>query len=235
MILFPRPEVKTIRSRPFAQPPGFFRFFAPCREDAATLADFPMTCRRIVLASTSPSRRELLARLGLSFDIVAPQTDESPLPDEAPENTALRLSEAKARAAAPHFPDALIIGSDQVAILDGKAYGKPGTHDNAVRQLCAMRGRTVNFFTGLCLLDTRSGEARVRGVPTRVTFREISDAEIENYLLREKPYHCAGAAKSEGLGIAIIARMQGDDPNALIGLPLIALCDLFREAGCPVL
>jgi septum formation protein len=194
-----------------------------------------MTRRRIVLASTSPFRRDLLARLGFPFDAAPPRIDESPLPDEAPENTALRLSEAKARAAAPLFPDALIIGSDQVAVLDGKAYGKPGTHDNAVGQLRAMRGRTVNFFTGLCLLDARDGRARVRGVPTRVTFRELSDAEIEHYLVRERPYDCAGAAKSEGLGIALIARMEGDDPNALIGLPLIALCDLLGEAKYPVL
>lgn len=194
-----------------------------------------MTCRQLVLASTSPFRRELLGRLGVSFEIANPRTDESPLPDEAPEDTALRLSEAKARAVAAQFPEALIIGSDQVAVLDGQAYGKPGTHDNAVRQLQTMRGRTVNFFTGLCLLDARTGQARVRGVPTLVTFRDLDDAAIESYLRREQPYQCAGAAKSEGLGIAIIARMQGDDPNALIGLPLIALCDLLEEAGCPVL
>lgn len=194
-----------------------------------------MTCRQLVLASTSPFRRELLGRLGVSFEIANPRTDESPLPDEAPEDTALRLSEAKARAVAAQFPEALIIGSDQVAVLDGQAYGKPGTHDNAVRQLRTMRGRTVNFFTGLCLLDARTGQARVRGVPTLVTFRDLGDAAIESYLRREQPYQCAGAAKSEGLGIAIIARMQGDDPNALIGLPLIALCDLLEEAGCPVL
>lgn len=194
-----------------------------------------MTCRQLVLASTSPFRRELLGRLGVSFEIANPRTDESPLPDEAPEDTALRLSEAKARAVAAQFPEALIIGSDQVAVLDGQAYGKPGTHDNAVRQLRTMRGRTVNFFTGLCLLDARTGQARVRGVPTLVTFRDLDDAAIESYLRREQPYQCAGAAKSEGLGIAIIARMQGDDPNALIGLPLIALCDLLEEAGCPVL
>ena len=194
-----------------------------------------MTCRQLVLASTSPFRRELLGRLGFSFDVANPRTDESPLPNEAPEDTALRLSEAKARAVASLFPDALIIGSDQVAVLDGQAYGKPGTHDNAVRQLRTMRGRTVNFFTGLCLLDARTGQAQVRGVPTLVTFRDLGDAEIESYLRREQPYQCAGAAKSEGLGIAIIARMQGDDPNALIGLPLIALCDLLKEAGCPVL
>ncbi len=194
-----------------------------------------MTCRQLVLASTSPFRRELLGRLGFSFDIANPRTDESPLPNEAPEDTALRLSEAKARAVAPLFPDALIIGSDQVAVLDGQAYGKPGTHDNAVRQLRTMRGRTVNFFTGLCLLDARTGQAQVCGVPTLVTFRDLNDAEIECYLRREQPYQCAGAAKSEGLGIAIIARMRGDDPNALIGLPLIALCNLLKEAGCPVL
>jgi len=194
-----------------------------------------MTCRQLVLASTSPFRRDLLNRLGISFKTANPQTDESPLPGESPENTALRLSEAKARAVAHLFPDALIIGSDQVAILDGQVYGKPGTHDNAVRQLQTMRGKTVNFYTGLCLLDAKSGTAQICGIPTLVTFRNLTDGEIENYLRREQPYNCAGAAKSEGLGIAIIARMQGDDPNALIGLPLIALCDLLRKAGFPVL
>ena len=194
-----------------------------------------MTCRQIVLASTSPFRRDLLLRLGLSFSTANPQTDESPLPEEKPEATALRLSEAKARAVADLFPEALIIGSDQVAILHGQVFGKPGTHANAVRQVQTMRGQTVNFFTGLCLLDARTGNTWVRGVPTLVTFRDLNDAEIENYLRREQPYNCAGAAKSEGLGIAIIARMQGDDPNALIGLPLIALCDLLRTAGVHIL
>ena len=194
-----------------------------------------MTCRQLVLASTSPFRRELLNRLEISFKTANPQTDESALPGESPEELALRLSEAKARAVVPLFPDALIIGSDQVAILDGQVYGKPGTHENAIKQLQTMRGRTVNFFTGLCLLDAKTGEAHVRGIPTLVTFRNLSDEEIENYLRREQPYNCAGAAKSEGLGIAIIARMQGDDPNALVGLPLIVLCDLFREVGFPVL
>ncbi len=194
-----------------------------------------MTCRQLVLASTSPFRRELLSRLGIPFETINPQTDESPLPNEMPEATALRLSEAKARAVAQLHPDRLIIGSDQVAVLDGAVYGKPGSHERAVSQLRTMRGRTVNFFTGLCLLDSRTGDARVRGIPTLVTFRDLSDDEIENYLLRERPYNCAGSAKSEGLGIAIIARMQGDDPNALIGLPLIALCDLLADAGLPVL
>lgn len=189
----------------------------------------------LVLASTSPFRRELLGRLGLPFETAAPDTDETPLPGETPEATALRLSEAKARAVAARYPDALIIGSDQVAVLDGKIYGKPGTHERAVDQLRTMRGRTVNFFTGLCLYNTATGTARVRGIPTLVSFRDLSDAEIENYLRREQPYNCAGSAKSEGLGIAVIARMQGDDPNALVGLPLIALCDLLREEGVAVL
>jgi septum formation protein len=235
MILFLPPEVKAICSKPFTQLSGFFHFFEFCRGTAAIIAYLPMTYRQLVLASTSPFRRDLLSRIGFPFDTANPQTDESPLPDETPEDTALRLSEAKARAVASRFPDALIIGSDQLAILDGRAYGKPGAHDNAVRQLRTMRGKTVNFFTGLCLLDARTGQAWVRGIPTQVTFRDLSDGEIEDYLRREQPYQCAGSAKSEGLGIAIIARMQGDDPNALIGLPLIALCDLLKEAGCPVL
>ena len=194
-----------------------------------------MTCRQLVLASTSPFRRELLNRLGLPFSVANPRTDESPRPFEAPEHLALRLAEAKARAVMSAFPDALIIGSDQVAVLDGQVYGKPGTHENATRQLQTMRGRTVNFFTGLCLLDARTDETRVCGIPTLVTFRDLDDTEIETYLRREQPYQCAGSAKSEGLGIAIIERMQGDDPNALIGLPLIALCSLLKDAGCPVL
>lgn len=190
-----------------------------------------MSAPDIVLASTSPFRRELLARLGLPFLTASPDVDETPLPGEAPETTAMRLSESKARAVAARHPEALIIGSDQVACLDGQVFGKPGSHDNAVRQLRSMRGRSVNFFTGLCLLNARTGQARLRGVPTLVTFRDLGDDEIERYLRKEQPYNCAGSAKSEGLGIALIARMAGEDPNALIGLPLIALCDLFREEG----
>lgn len=183
---------------------------------------------QIILASTSPFRRELLSRLGFPFTIAAPDTDESMLENEAPDAAALRLSEAKARAVAANYPEALIIGSDQVAILDGKVFGKPGNHANAVLQLQTMRGKCVNFFTGLCLLNSKSGKAHVRGVPTRVTFRDLTDTEIENYLRREQPYNCAGSAKSEGLGIAMIAKMESDDPSALIGLPLIALCDLLH-------
>lgn len=190
---------------------------------------------RLILASTSIYRRELLNRLGIPFETANPNTDETALPEETPEQTALRLSEAKARALAAHFADSLIIGSDQVATLDGKIYGKPGNHENAVRQLQTMRGRTVNFFTGLSLFNTNTGVARTRGIPTLVTFRNLSDQEIENYLRREQPYNCAGSAKSEGLGIAVIAKMEGDDPNALIGLPLIALCDLLHEEGISIL
>lgn len=190
---------------------------------------------KLILASTSPYRRELLGRLGLPFDVANPQTDESSLPNEAPEALALRLSEAKARAVASDHPDALIIGSDQVATVDGKIYGKPGTHERAVSQLRELSGKTVNFFTGLCLLNAKNGRTEVRGVPTLVKFRDLSNSEIENYLRREPAYNCAGSAKSEGLGIALLASMQGDDPNALVGLPLIALCDMLRNQGVRVL
>jgi len=189
----------------------------------------------LILASTSPYRRELLGRLGLPFQVANPQTDETALSGEAPEQMALRLSEAKARAVAADFPDALIIGSDQVATVDGKIYGKPGDHPRAVKQLRELSGKTVNFFTGLCLYNARTGQAEVRGVPTLVTFRQLTDSEIENYLRREPAYNCAGSAKSEGLGIALLRSMQGDDPNALVGLPLIALCDLLRKQGVAVL
>ena len=194
-----------------------------------------MPDKMIVLASTSPFRRELLARLCLSFETANPETDETPLLDEPPEASALRLSEAKARAVAARYPDALIIGSDQVAYLGTQVFGKPGNHDNAVKQLQTMRGRTVNFFTGLCLLNTKTGKTHLRGVPTLVTFRDLSDDEIENYLRKEQPYNCAGSAKSEGLGIALIAKLGGSDPNALIGLPLIALCDLLRSENINVI
>ena len=194
-----------------------------------------MTKVQLVLASTSPFRRELLSKLGLPFVTANPATDESVVHGETPETTALRLSEAKARAVASQYPNALIIGSDQMAFLDDQVFGKPGTHDNAVKQLKAMRGRTINFFTGLCLLNTQTGRAQLHGVPMLVTFRNLSDEEIENYLQKEKPYNCAGSAKSEGLGIALIERMQGEDPNALIGLPLIALCDLLRNEGVSVI
>lgn len=191
--------------------------------------------QKLILASTSPYRRELLGRLGLPFEVANPQTDESALPGEMPESLALRLSEAKARAVAEAYPDALIIGSDQVATVDSQIYGKPGSHERAVEQLRALSGKTVNFFTGLCLFNARTGVADIRGIPTLVTFRELTDAEIDNYLRREPAYNCAGSAKSEGLGIALLRSMKGDDPNALVGLPLIALCDMLRQQGVAVL
>lgn len=191
--------------------------------------------QKLILASTSPYRRELLARLGLPFEVANPDTDETPLPDETPPVLALRLAEAKARAVADRYPGALIIGSDQVATVDGKIYGKPGTHERAVAQLQALSGKTVNFYTALCLFNAATGHAEVRGVPTLVSFRNLSDDEIEAYLRREPAYNCAGSAKSEGLGIALLSAMHGEDPNALVGLPLIALCDLLRNQGVSIL
>lgn len=190
---------------------------------------------KLVLASTSPYRQELLRRLGLPFEVCNPQADETPNPHETPEALALRLSEAKARAVREEHPDALIIGSDQVATVDGKIYGKPGSHERARAQLRDLSGKTVNFYTGLCLLNARTGQAETRGVPTLVTFRDLTDTEIENYLQREPAYNCAGSAKSEGLGIALLQSMKGDDPNALVGLPLIALCDMLRDQGVAIL
>jgi septum formation protein len=187
--------------------------------------------RRLVLASTSPYRRELMARLQLHFEVAAPDADESALMGETPAATALRLAEAKARAVAAKFPDALIIGSDQVAAHGHHRFGKPVTRANAVAQLRAMRGREVVFHTGLCLLDAASGTVQACCVDTHVGFRELADAEIDAYLDKEDALDCAGSAKSEGLGISLLSHLRGDDPNALIGLPLIALCEMLRKAG----
>ena len=191
--------------------------------------------RLIVLASTSKYRRELLTRLGLPFEVASPGVDETALPNEAPRDTARRLAEAKARAVAARFPLALVIGSDQVAVLEGATLGKPGNHANALRQLKTMRGKEIVFHTALCLCDAASSEAQTRVVPYRVRFRNYSDEQIERYLQREQPYDCAGSARCEGLGIALIAEMHGDDPNALIGLPLIALTEMLAAQGVNVL
>jgi septum formation protein len=191
--------------------------------------------RRVILASTSSYRRALLERLGFPFECADPRTDEAPLKDEPAGQTALRLAEAKARAAAPNFPDALIIGSDQVASCAGERLGKPGTHLNAVKQLTALSGKTANFETAVALLDAKTGKIRSRLVVCRVTFRSLSSETIENYLRKEKPYDCAGSAKSEGLGITLIERIDTEDPTSLVGLPLIALTALLAEAGMPVL
>jgi len=190
---------------------------------------------QIVLASTSKYRRELLARLGLPFEVAAPGVDEIALPNEAPQDRARRLAEAKAREVATRFPQAIVIGSDQVAVLEGATLGKPGNHANALRQLKAMRAKEVVFHTALCLYNAASGQAETRVVPYSVRFRDYSDAQIEHYLQREQPYDCAGSARCEGLGIALIAEMRGGDPNALIGLPLIALTEMLAAQGVQVI
>jgi len=187
--------------------------------------------RRLVLASTSPFRRELLARLQIPFEIADPETDELALGGERPEATAKRLAEVKARAVAPRYPNALIIGSDQVAASNGQCFGKPGSRENAIAQLRLMRGKEVIFHTGLCLLDSATDRAQVRCIDTHVGFRDLSDAEIESYLDKEDALNCAGSAKSEALGISLLSYLRGDDPNALIGLPLIALCNMLRAEG----
>ncbi len=189
---------------------------------------------RIVLASTSRYRRELLGRLRLPFEVAAPDVEEAPLTHEAPRATTLRLAQAKARAVAPVFPDALIIGCDQVAELDGSCLGKPGNHGNAIAQLRAMRGKEVVFHTALALLNTRSAEMQTAEVPTVVRFRRYSDQEIESYLELEQPYDCAGSAKIEGLGIVLVERVAGDDPSALIGLPLMQLAEMLRREGLAI-
>lgn len=186
---------------------------------------------RLILASTSPYRRELLSRLQVPFEVVAPEVDEAPLTGESPVETAERLAEAKARAVAALFPDGLIIGSDQVAHMGERRFGKPGVRENAVAQLRAMSGHSVVFHTGLCLLNAASGRVHLRGIPTEVRFRELSDADIQRYLDREDSLNCAGSARSEGLGISLLEYMRGDDPNALVGLPLIALSDMLRAEG----
>ena len=193
-----------------------------------------MSPPRLVLASTSPYRRELLARLRLPFDVAAPGVDEAALAGESARDTALRLAQAKASAVAPQFPRALVIGSDQVASLDGEHLGKPGGHQRAVAQLKAMRGKTVLFHTALALLNSASGALQTAEVPTEVRFRDYSDAEIERYLEIERPYDCAGSAKIEGLGIVLVERVSGDDPSALIGLPLVRLSAMLRSEGVPI-
>jgi septum formation protein len=189
----------------------------------------------LILASTSSYRRALLERLGLPFEVVAPDVDETPLPGEAPVLTALRLAACKAAAVVPAADGALIIGSDQVAVLDARPLGKPGDHAAAVSQLRAMRGQRVVFHTALCLLNAASGRKQLENVPTSVYFRNFSDAQIEHYLRAEQPYDCAGSAKIEGLGIALVERIESDDPTALIGLPLMKLVGMLQNEGIEVI
>lgn len=192
---------------------------------------------RLILGSSSRYRQELLARLGLPFTVCTPDIDESPRAGEAPEATAQRLAREKAHAVARQNPGCLVIGSDQVATLDGAQIGKPGTHENALRQLQTMRGRRVIFHTALCLWDgrkeTSDDAAQLECIPTFVTFRDLPDTELDAYLRIEQPYDCAGSAKNEGLGIALLEKIESTDPTALTGLPLIALTTMLRHAGVP--
>ena len=185
----------------------------------------------LILGSTSRYRRELLERLRVPFDVVAPDVDEAPLPGEAPAALAVRLALAKARAVSAGHPNAVVIGSDQVAELDGEPIGKPGSHERAVAQLRRMRGRSVVFHTAVAVVCEASGFAGSALVPVTVRFRDLSDAEIEHYLRTEQPYDCAGSAKCETLGIALLDAIDSDDPTALVGLPLIRTCALLRQAG----
>ena len=189
---------------------------------------------RLILASSSRYRRELLERLRLAFEVVTPDLDETPLAGESPADTALRLAAAQARAVAARIeaPEgAVVIGSDQVATFDGRQIGKPGTHQRALEQLQAMRGREVEFHSALCVYDSRSDLVQVEDVVTRVRFRSLPDADLEAYLRAETPYDVAGSAKSEGLGIALLEAIDSNDPTALVGLPLIALTRMLAEAG----
>lgn len=186
---------------------------------------------KLILASSSPYRRELLERLKIPFEIVPPEVDETPQPGETPAQLVERLSVEKARKIAASERGALVIGSDQVAVYNGKIVGKPHSHDKAIEQLREASGRTVTLYTGLALVNGGSGRTQVEVIPFRVTFRPLTDEQIESYLRKEQPYSCAGSVKSEGLGIALLERFEGEDPNTLIGLPLIRLVRMLENEG----
>ena len=194
----------------------------------------PQIRQQLVLGSSSIYRRELLQRLQIPFEIANPDIEETPLAGESPDVTSLRLAVAKTRAVAITHPGALVIGADQVAVLEGIQLGKPLNRENATRQLQHVRGKEVVFFTALSLLNSQTDRLQTRLVPSHVKFRQLSDQQINNYLDKEQPYHCAGSAKAEGLGIALIERIVSDDPSALIGLPLIALSDMLVHEGIEV-
>ncbi len=194
-----------------------------------------MAVMDLVLASTSPFRRAVLEKLGLPFDVVSPEVDETPRPGETPAELVERLSIAKARAVAREREAGLVIGSDQVAVIDSEILGKPGSHERAVEQLRQASGRRVTFLTGLALVNAAGGQVQSEVVPFHVHFRELSETMIERYLQREQPYHCAGSFKSEALGIVLFERLEGEDPNTLIGLPLIRLVRMLEKAGMPIL
>jgi len=190
--------------------------------------------QKLVLGSSSSYRHDLLWRLQIPFEVSSPDVNETALSGESPEATACRLAESKARAVATSYPDALIIGADQVAALDGIQLGKPLNYENATKQLYFMRGKEVIFHTALSLFNSRSGRMQSRLISSLVKFRELSDQQVGNYLVKEQPYHCTGSAKYEGLGIALIERIVSDDPNALIGLPLITLVEMLANEGVEV-
>ncbi|MDN3652716.1 nucleoside triphosphate pyrophosphatase [Thalassotalea ponticola] len=190
---------------------------------------------QLILGSTSPFRKALLEKLGVAFDCAKPNVDETPLEGETPEQLVSRLAQLKAKAVAKDYSHALIIGSDQVAVSDGNILGKPHTHDNAVKQLQSFSGKTVTFLTGLCLYNSQTGNSQTIVEPFNVSFRHLSLEEIDNYLRAEQPYNCAGSFKSEALGICLFESLQGDDPNSLIGLPLIKLHQLLKNEGFDVL
>jgi septum formation protein len=202
---------------------------------AAAATSTVTASRALVLGSTSRYRRELLARLRVPFELAAPDVDETPLPGELPLALAQRLALAKAQAVAAKFPHAVVIGSDQVADLHGEPLGKPGTHERATLQLRRMRGQVVVFQTALAVVCLETGFVQQDVAAVRVLFRQLSDAEIEAYLIAEEPYDCAGSAKSEGLGIALLERIDNDDPTALVGLPLIRTARMIRAAGVKLL
>ncbi|ENN2743435.1 septum formation inhibitor Maf [Salmonella enterica] len=184
---------------------------------------------RLILASTSPWRRALLEKLTIPFECAAPEVDETPIQGEAPRQLVLRLAQAKAQSLAHRYPAHLIIGSDQICVLDGEITGKPLTEENARQQLRKARGNIVTFYTGLALYNSATGHLQTEVEPFDVHFRHLSETEIEDYVRKERPLHCAGSFKSEGLGIALFERLEGRDPNTLIGLPLIALCQMLRR------
>lgn len=193
------------------------------------------THRKLILGSSSPYRRDLLARLRIPFDVATPDVDETPQACETPQQLACRLAMTKARAVAAQFPACVVIGSDQVADLDGQALGKPGNHARAVAQLLQMSGKTVVFQTAVAVVCLESGFAQMDLAPVKVKFRELTNREIEAYLRAEMPYDCAGSAKSEGLGIALLEAIDNDDPTALVGLPLIRTCLMIQAAGIKIL
>ncbi len=188
----------------------------------------------LILGSSSSFRKELLSRLEIPFETSSPDIDETRKPDESPEQLVLRLAIEKAQKVAESYPAHLVIGSDQVAVIDGEILGKPHTHENAVKQLQNASGKTVQFFTGLCLLNSQTKKLQNEVIPFRVVFRDLSDERIERYLHREQPYNCAGSFKSEGLGITLFERLEGDDPAALMGLPLIRLVRMLEAEGAQI-